>query len=129
MQKLVMVVDDSVTIRTIVDLIFRRTEFALITAASAADAIARLSELDQELDMIIVDAAMPSVDGYALAKRLRANDATSAVPLLMMVTDAGPNQEKLGDTDIDGYVIKPFSSSEMLDPVRMLTGVEVRHEV
>lgn len=127
MQKLVMVVDDSVTMRAIADLVFRKTEFELVTASSAVEALMRLPALTPEL--IILDAEMPGVDGYALAKRLREMPATAEVPVLLMVTDAGPDAVRLGDTDIDGYVIKPFTSAEMLDPVRMLTGAEVRRDV
>src|SRR5262245_60022608 len=127
MQKLVMVVDDSVTIRAIADLVFRKTEFELITASSAVEALARLPSL--EVEMIIIDAEMPSVDGYALAKRLKETEQTADIPLLLMVTDAGPDATRLGDTDIDGYVIKPVTAAEILDPVRMLTGVEVRHDI
>lgn len=127
MQKLVMVVDDSVTIRAIADLVFRKTEFELVTASSAVEALMRLPAMTPEL--IILDAEMPGVDGYALAKRLREMPATAETPVLLMVTDAGPDAVRLGDTDIDGYVIKPFTSAEFLDPVRMLTGAEVRRDV
>src|SRR5688572_21696062 len=111
MQKLVMVVDDSVTIRTVVDFIFRQTEFTLVLASSAVEALARAPSLS--LEMIVIDAEMPGIDGYELARQLRGEPGTAEVPLLLMVSDQGPDETRLGDTDIDGYVIKPFTCGEM----------------
>jgi CheY-like chemotaxis protein len=127
MQKLVVIVDDSGTIRKVVALVFRKTEFTLVTASSGPVALDRLVSLTP--DIIVIDAEMPGMDGYALAKRLRMDSKLAETSLLLMVTDAGPDAARLGDTDIDGYVVKPFSSGELLDPVRMLTGTEVRRDV
>jgi DNA-binding response OmpR family regulator len=127
MEKLLLVVDDSRTIRHAVEMAFRSTEFSVVLAQGADDAFKCIE--DRKPDLVFVDAKMDGVDGYELCKRLKAREELSETPVLLMVDEAGPDEARADDCDIDGYVIKPFHCSDLIDPARMLTGGVVKHDV
>src|SRR5215831_14522127 len=127
MDKLLLVVDDSRTIRHAVEMAFRTTEFAVVLAQGADDAFKCIE--DRTPDLVFVDANMEGVDGYELCKRLKSREELSETPVLLMVDEAGPDQPRADECDIDGYVIKPFLCADLIDPARMLTGGVVKHDV
>jgi CheY-like chemotaxis protein len=127
MDKLLLVVDDSRTIRRAVEMAFRATEFSVVLAQGADDALVCIQ--DRVPDVVFVDAKMEGIDGYELCKQLKAREDLSETPVLLMVDEAGPDEARAEDVDIDGYVIKPFICSDLIDPARMLTGGVVKHDV
>ena len=72
-------------------------------------------------DLLILDVMMPDVDGYTVAKRVRENETTSDIPILML-TAMGQLKDKVKGFDIgvDDYLVKPFEMEELKVRVRAL---------
>jgi CheY-like chemotaxis protein len=124
--KVLLVVDDSQTIRRAVEMVFSATEYAVVAVSSAAEALVRAPTI--AADLALVDADMPGVSGYELAKRLKDDPKTAELPVLLMVADQSFDRAKVDEADIDGHVTKPFRSRDLLDIVKMLTGGMVTAE-
>ena len=99
--------------RDIADLIAHYIERSGWTAhivASGDEALARARQ--QPLDVVILDVMLPGMSGLEVCRELRANDATGALPIIM-VTARGEETDRIVGLDIgaDDYIAKPFSPS------------------
>lgn len=115
----VLVVDDDEAIN---ELIKTNMELAGYQVFSAFDGIKGYAVAKQELpSLIILDVMMPDADGYTVAKRIRENESTKDVPILML-TALNMLQDKVKGFDIgvDDYLVKPFEMEELLARVKAL---------
>lgn len=124
--KVLLVVDDSQTIRRAVELVFTATEYQVVSIASAAEAVVRAPDLQPVL--ALVDADMPGVNGYELSRRLKSDPRTAELPILLMCAEEGLDREAIDAAEVDGHVTKPFRSRDLLDVVKMMTGALVTSE-
>ncbi len=108
----VLVVDDDVQVRGFAAAILRAEGYTVVTAADGAEALACIARLRP--DLVLLDLAMPVMDGWQVLHTLRAQGVT--VPLLFM--SAGYNA-RLEDErhGADGYLGKPFTPAELLAAV------------
>jgi two-component system, chemotaxis family, sensor kinase CheA len=81
----VLLVDDSAFFRDLLAPLIKAAGYRVVTAASAADALAALKS-DSRFDLIVTDIEMPEMDGFALAKAVRAMPAAAAVPIIALAT-------------------------------------------
>jgi CheY-like chemotaxis protein len=72
----------------------------------------------QNPDLILVDLVMPKMDGYTACSRIKANQATKGIPVVML-TGVGHelNKKFAQEMGADGYITKPFSSSDLIDTI------------
>jgi DNA-binding response OmpR family regulator len=108
--------------RDIADLIAHYIERSGWTAhivASGDEALARARQ--QPLDVVILDVMLPGMSGLEVCRELRANDATGALPIIM-VTARGEETDRIVGLDIgaDDYIAKPFSPNELVARIRAL---------
>lgn len=83
-----------------------------------ADALAQAQT--EEYDLVLLDVMLPSLDGYEIARRLRAKG--NQVPILMLTARDGVGDRVQGlDSGADDYLVKPFALAELLARVRALT--------
>jgi CheY-like chemotaxis protein len=80
-------------------------------------------------DLIVLDVMMPKIDGYEVAKRLKADEKTKYIPVLML-TAKGEVEHKVKGLDIgaDDYMAKPFDYKELSARVRSLLSIKATHE-
>ena len=112
----ILVVDDSTTMRRIIANSLKAVGFEDIV--EAGDGQQALETLDG-VDMLLTDWNMPNMDGLTLVKAVRANPATSGLPIIM-VTSEGARDEVMealaaGDND---YIVKPFTKDILAEKVR-----------
>ncbi|MFQ5651337.1 MAG: two-component regulator propeller domain-containing protein [bacterium] len=87
-------------------------------------------ELAQEIipDLIISDVMMPEMDGYEFSRKIRENEKTSHIPILMLTAKAADEDKIAGlESGVDGYLIKPFNAKEL--QVRMANLIELRQKL
>ena len=115
----VLIVEDEPEIREMLNFSLTRAGFTVIEAATGEMALQRL---DTDLpDILIVDWMLPGMSGVELAKRIRREELTSALPLLMLTAR---NEEtdvlKSFESGIDDYMSKPFSPKELVARIKAL---------
>lgn len=115
----ILVVDDDIAINELIKINLELFGYDVITAYNG---IQGFTLAKQELpSLIVLDIMMPDVDGYTVAKRIRENDSTKDIPILML-TAMGQLEDKVKGFDIgvDDYLVKPFEMEELKVRVRAL---------
>lgn len=110
----VLLVEDEASIRELVSLYLTKEGFAVATAEDGERALRRLEE--QRFDIVILDLALPGIDGFAVCRRIREQGDT---PVIMLTARAGDVDKVLGlELGADDYVTKPFNPRELVARVR-----------
>ena len=115
----ILVVDDDKAINELIKINLELFGYDVITAF---DGIQGFTLAKQELpDLIILDVMMPDVDGYTVAKRVRENQNTKNIPILMLTAlNMLEDKVKGFDIGVDDYLVKPFEMEELKVRVRAL---------
>jgi chemosensory pili system protein ChpA (sensor histidine kinase/response regulator) len=110
---LVMVVDDSITMRKVTSRVLERHEFEVSTAKDGIDAIEKLHE--RVPDLMLLDIEMPRMDGYELATHMKADPRLRDVPIIMITSRSGDkHRQRAFDIGVDRYLGKPYQEAELL---------------
>ena len=113
----VLVVEDDAPVRRMLERTLSAEGYAVVAVADGGAALARV-EFDAP-DAIVLDVAMPGIDGLAVARRLRAQGV--ATPILMLTARDGVRDRVAGlDAGADDYLVKPFALSELAARMRAL---------
>lgn len=111
---LVLVVDDSASIRRMTAKIVEDAGLRAITAASGADALELLLNGEWEPDLILSDVEMPVMDGWELLEYVKTDDNFGHIPVVMVTSlDAPHFKQKAYGLGASDYLVKPFSSAEL----------------
>ena len=118
----VMIVDDSVSVRRVMENLVKSQGWKSTVAKDGVDALEVLQGLDHTPDIFLLDVEMPRMDGFELLASLRAADLTKNVPIVMVTSRAGEKHRKkaasLGATD---YLVKPYQEEQLVALVTKLT--------
>jgi chemosensory pili system protein ChpA (sensor histidine kinase/response regulator) len=110
---LVMVVDDSITMRKVTSRVLERHEYDVSTAKDGIDAIEKLHE--RVPDLMLLDIEMPRMDGYELATHMKADPRLRDVPIIMITSRSGDkHRQRAFDIGVDRYLGKPYQEAELL---------------
>jgi len=119
MAKQVLIVDDSATMRQLVEHTLKRGDYEVIVAVNGKDALAKTS--NTKVDMVITDLNMPEMDGIALIKELRNTTATRFTPIVMLTTESLDAKQQEGKkAGASGWIVKPFHPDKLLEVVKKL---------
>lgn len=115
--KLILVVEDEVSIRDMLRFALQRAEFRVAEAADAQ--AARLAIAEAHPDLVLMDWMLPGVSGVELARELKAAPQTKDLPIIM-VTARTEEEDRIRGLNIgcDDYVTKPFSFPELVARIR-----------
>lgn len=115
----ILVVDDDISILELIKINLELMGHEVITSPDGTKGFA-LAQQEQP-SLIILDVMMPDVDGYTVAQRIRQNNSTKDIPILML-TALGMLQNKVQgfDSGVDDYLVKPFELDELKVRVRAL---------
>lgn len=114
----VLVVDDNEQARMLLNRILEREQFIAVEASDGFEAI-RIAQ-NQPIDLILIDIQMPGMDGFETVRRLRDDQRTERIPIIIVTAvarDAGDVARGFG-LGADDYIVKPFNSSELMARVR-----------
>jgi len=110
---LVMVVDDSITMRKVTGRVLERHEYEVSTAKDGVDALEKLHE--RVPDLMLLDIEMPRMDGYELATHMKADPRLRDVPIIMITSRSGDkHRQRAFDIGVDRYLGKPYQEAELL---------------
>jgi len=113
---LILIVDDSTSIRKMVEAALRFGGFSVAGAVDGMDALEKLQR--DPYDLVVLDINMPRLDGLSLLKIVRARPRWAMLPILMLTTEgAEADRDRalaLGATD---YMVKPFRPTDLLERV------------
>ena len=114
MAKTLLAVDDSVTMRKVLEITFSGEDFRVITAENAQSALGKLGE---NPGVFVVDTVLGGDDGYALAKELRKR--SPGAPIIMLASRYAPYDQARGrDAGADDWADKPFDTQQLIDKIR-----------
>ena len=116
---LAMIVDDSITVRRVMERFLERNGMRVVTAKDGIDAISVLQE--SKPDIILLDIEMPNMDGYEFATHVRNDARMSSVPIIMITSRVGDkHRARAIEIGVDDYLGKPYQDSQLLDAIRRL---------
>ncbi len=120
---LVMVVDDSITMRKVTGRVLERHNLEVVTAKDGVDALERLEE--RVPDLMLLDIEMPRMDGYELATHMKADARLRNVPIVMITSRTGDkHRQRAFEIGVQRYLGKPYQEPELMRNVFELLGVE-----
>ena len=111
---LVMVVDDSITMRKVTGRVLERHDYEVNTAKDGVDALEKLHE-QRVPDLMLLDIEMPRMDGYELAEQMKADPRLRDVPIIMITSRTGEkHRQRAFDIGVDRYLGKPYQEADLL---------------
>jgi two-component system phosphate regulon response regulator PhoB len=117
MQQRILVVEDEASIRDMVAFALRKADMQPVLAADAR--AAHIAIVDTPPDLILLDWMLPGISGMDLARRLRREDATREIPIIMLTARGEETDRVAGlEAGVDDYVVKPFSTRELVARIK-----------
>ena len=115
--KTILYVEDNELNRKIVRDLLRRTSYRLIEAFDGEAGVA--AALAQRPDLILMDVQLPKISGFDATRRLRAEPATAATPIIAITSFAlSGDEQRAKDAGATAYLAKPYSPRELLAKIR-----------
>jgi chemotaxis protein histidine kinase CheA/ActR/RegA family two-component response regulator len=124
----ILLVDDSVTIRTALRRTLEQHGYAVTEAQDGVDALRIINASADRFDLVSTDVMMPNMDGYELTRALREHPRYRDVPVVM-VTSRGEKIDRIRgfDAGVDDYILKPMDRGEILRAVGRHLGERAPH--
>ncbi|MGI8560279.1 MAG: response regulator, partial [Luteimonas sp.] len=123
---LVMVVDDSVTMRKVTGRVLERHNFEVATAKDGVDALERMADVVP--DLMLLDIEMPRMDGYELATVMKADPRLRNVPIIMITSRTGDkHRQRALEIGVQRYLGKPYQEPELMRNVYELLEIAAGH--
>jgi chemosensory pili system protein ChpA (sensor histidine kinase/response regulator) len=115
----VMVVDDSITVRKVTTRLLERNDYEVLTAKDGVDALAQLQE--HRPDVMLLDVEMPRMDGFELATNVRNDAELKDIPIIMITSrTASKHRQRAMDIGVNEYMGKPYNESDLLANIENL---------
>ena len=116
---LAMIVDDSITVRRVMERFLERNGVRVVTAKDGLDAVSQLQ--DHKPDIILLDIEMPRMDGYEFASHVRNDERFSDVPIIMITSRVGDkHRARAIELGVNDYLGKPYQDMELLEAIQRL---------
>ena len=117
----ILVVDDEIYIVHILDFSLGMEGYEVLTALDGEQALEKARA--EKPDLIVLDIMMPKLDGYETCKRLKADDATKAIPVILLSAKGRNVDQKVGfEVGADDYITKPFSPRKLVERINAILG-------
>jgi len=111
--KTVLIVDDEAPIREMIAVALEMADYRVLEAENAQTGHAMA--LDQKPDLILLDWMMPGTSGIELARRLKREEATAEIPIILLTAKGEEDNKVQGlEAGADDYITKPFSPRELV---------------
>lgn len=119
MNKQILVIDDSETVRTLISYILKTQGFEVETAINGVDALEKVYQRD--FDLLVCDINMPKMDGLTLIRVLRLQDNYKGLPIIVVTTEEEEEDVQRGyEAGANVYLMKPTDPNKLIANVHML---------
>ncbi|MGL4232490.1 MAG: response regulator, partial [Casimicrobium sp.] len=122
---IVLVVDDSLTVRKITSRLLEREGFKALTAKDGLDALQVLADVNP--DVILLDIEMPRMDGFEFTKTIKADNRQNNIPIIMITSrTAEKHRNHAKELGVDEYLGKPYQDDQLIGLIAKYTSHVVR---
>jgi adenylate cyclase len=122
----VLAVDDQPVNLRLLGAVLEPRGFRVVVATSSQRALELLDELD--VDLVLLDVVMPGLDGYEVCRRIRANEGTAYLPVVMITASGSQQRLTALQAGADDFITKPFDQSELVARVESLVRLKRYHD-
>ena len=130
MRQTILVVEDSPTVVKFVSVSLRSQGYAIVAASDGMDALEKMSNLSEHVDLIITDLNMPNLDGYGLIEAVRQNQEYKDTPIIILSSEDGEDDRERGmSVGASSYLVKPFKPALLLSEVLKYLKVEPANSI
>lgn len=121
MQKTILAVDDSASLRQMVSFTLKSAGYNVIQAVDGQDGLEKAQQ--GGIDLVLTDQNMPVMDGLTLIKNLRRLSDYQKVPILMLTTESSDDMKMQGRAaGANGWIVKPFDPERLINVVKKVIG-------
>ena len=115
--KKVLLVDDSSTVLMMEKLVLKKRAYQIVTASNGEEGVERA--LAERPDVILMDVVMPRMNGFEAVRRLRQQEATRDIPIIMVTTRGESDNVETGfASGCNDYITKPVDALELLTKLK-----------
>ena len=119
MSKTILIVDDSASLRQVVNIALASAGYEVVEACDGVDALTKLD--GRKFHLIISDVNMPNMDGITLVKEIKQKAEYKFTPIIMITTESQEDMKAQGQAaGARAWVVKPFQPAQMLAAVSKL---------
>ena len=119
---LIMVVDDSITVRRVTQRFLSRNGYLVQLAKDGLDALEQLQQTSTLPDVMLLDIEMPRMDGFDLTRNIRADSRLQKLPIIMITSRiADKHRNYAAQLGVNHYLGKPYSETELLELIQSFT--------
>ena len=122
----VLAVDDQATNLRLLEAVLAPRGYQVVPVASGVGALAVLAT--EPIDLVLLDIVMPEMDGYEVCRRIRSDEATAYLPVVMLTASEAQQRLAALEAGADDFVAKPFDTSELLARVASLARIKRYHD-
>jgi two-component system, chemotaxis family, chemotaxis protein CheY len=116
MARTALIVDDSVSMRSMVAFTLRQAGFDVLEGENGHDALTKMA--GRKIEVIVTDLNMPVVDGFTFIRSVRARPEFKFTPILMLTTESQGDKKQEGRAaGATGWIVKPFDPQKLLDTI------------
>jgi two-component system, chemotaxis family, chemotaxis protein CheY len=117
----VLAIDDSRTIRGLVQKVMQDAGYDCICAEDGVQGVARFA--DENPDVVITDVNMPNMDGFGVIAAIRGGTTNSKVPILVLTTESADSlKDRARAAGATGWIVKPFEDATIISVIQRVTG-------
>ncbi|MCP4655972.1 MAG: response regulator [bacterium] len=115
-RKKILLVDDSETVLMMEKMVLKASHYELLVAKQGQEAMDKA--LSEQPDLILLDVVMPIMDGFEVCRKLRAQEATRSIPIIMVTTRGEDRHIACAfEAGCNDYITKPISGLELVSKV------------
>lgn len=121
MEKIVLIVDDAATIRSLVKFAIGKSGYKVIEATDGLEGYAAAEK--EKPHLIISDLNMPNMNGLEMVKKIKEHNTLKDIPIFMLTTEASTERSNEGKVaGVTAWIVKPFTPEKLLAAIQKVLG-------